>query len=265
MADAAALDKVIDPARRRAGGAAAAGEEPAARHVAGAPGAPGPGARPWVPGCRGGLLVRRCGPRPGPDRHQSRRGAASLSGAADWSEQDTGVADRSPARRAEHGGARALRRALAARRRGRGSLGLALSYAGLGVATGSASVGGHMSYAQSSGVSHAVTAGRALTKDWMDLGPLDDLPEGRPAPDGQGEQRRRPAGRRPPGCPGRRVRRRLRAPVRTAARGVGGGRSGNACLVPLARVGVRPGQRDGAQVRPPTARRSSRCAWRRAA
>jgi nitrite reductase/ring-hydroxylating ferredoxin subunit len=38
-----------------------------------------------------------------------------------------------------------------------------------------------MSYAQSSGVSHAVTAGRALTKDWMDLGPLDDLPEGRPA------------------------------------------------------------------------------------
>ena len=53
--------------------------------------------------------------------------------------------------------------------------------ASLGVATGSAAVGGHMSYAQSSGASHASTAARALTKEWMDLGPLDDLPEGRPA------------------------------------------------------------------------------------
>jgi nitrite reductase/ring-hydroxylating ferredoxin subunit len=38
-----------------------------------------------------------------------------------------------------------------------------------------------MSYAQSSGASHAATAARALTSDWIDLGPLDDLPEGRPA------------------------------------------------------------------------------------
>ena len=38
-----------------------------------------------------------------------------------------------------------------------------------------------MSYAQSSGASHAATAARALTTDWIDLGPLDDLPEGRPA------------------------------------------------------------------------------------
>jgi nitrite reductase/ring-hydroxylating ferredoxin subunit len=55
-----------------------------------------------------------------------------------------------------------------------------LAYAGLGVATGSAAVGGHMSYAQSSGASHAATAARSLTSDWIDLGPLDDLPEGRP-------------------------------------------------------------------------------------
>ena len=38
-----------------------------------------------------------------------------------------------------------------------------------------------MSYAQASGASHSATAARALTTDWIDLGPLDDLPEGRPA------------------------------------------------------------------------------------
>ena len=70
---------------------------------------------------------------------------------------------------------------LAARASGRGGLGRVLSYAGLGLATGSAAIGGHMSYAQSSGVSHAATAARTLTTDWIDLGPLDDLPEGRPA------------------------------------------------------------------------------------
>jgi nitrite reductase/ring-hydroxylating ferredoxin subunit/uncharacterized membrane protein len=107
---------------------------------------------------------------------------ASLSGAADWSVQDAGVRRLGALHASLNTVALGLYvGSLAARRRGRASLGLALSYAGLGVATGSASVGGHMSYAQSSGVSHATTAARALTKDWMDLGPLDDLPEGRPA------------------------------------------------------------------------------------
>jgi nitrite reductase/ring-hydroxylating ferredoxin subunit len=69
---------------------------------------------------------------------------------------------------------------LVARGRGHGVLGRVLSYTGLGLATGSAAVGGHMSYAQSSGASHAATAARALTPDWIDLGPLDDLPDGRP-------------------------------------------------------------------------------------
>jgi nitrite reductase/ring-hydroxylating ferredoxin subunit len=107
---------------------------------------------------------------------------ASLSGAADWSEQDAGVRRLGALHAALNTAALGLYLgSLAARKRGRGSLGLALSYAGLGVATGSAAIGGHMSYAQSSGVSHATTAARALTPDWMDLGPLDDLPEGRPA------------------------------------------------------------------------------------
>jgi nitrite reductase/ring-hydroxylating ferredoxin subunit len=107
---------------------------------------------------------------------------AALAGAADWSEQDVGV------RRlgAVHGVANVAALglyvgSLAARAQGRGTLGRVLSYAGLGIASGGAAIGGHMSFAQSSGVSHSVTAARALTADWIDLGPLDDLPEGRPA------------------------------------------------------------------------------------
>ncbi len=107
---------------------------------------------------------------------------ASLSGAADWSEQDVGVRRLGALHAALNGAALGLYAgSLVARKRDRGALGLVLSYAGLGVATGSAAIGGHMSYAQSSGASHATAAARALTQDWMDLGPLDDLPEGRPA------------------------------------------------------------------------------------
>ena len=107
---------------------------------------------------------------------------ASLSGAADWSQQATGV------RRLGALHAVLIMTALGfyvgslvARGKGRGALGRVLSYTGLGIATGSAAIGGHMSYAQSSGASHAAAAARALTPEWIDLGPLDDLPEGRPA------------------------------------------------------------------------------------
>jgi nitrite reductase/ring-hydroxylating ferredoxin subunit len=107
---------------------------------------------------------------------------ASLSGAADWSEQDTGVRRLGALHATANTVALGLYSgSLVARRRGREGLGLLLSYTALGVATGSAAVGGHMSYAQASGASHATTAARALSQDWMDLGPLDDLPEGRPA------------------------------------------------------------------------------------
>src|SRR4051795_1262674 len=106
---------------------------------------------------------------------------AALAGAADWSDQEAGV------RRL--GALHALLNSaalgcyvgsLVARARGRGGLGRVLAYTGLGLAGSSASIGGHMSYAQSSGVSHSATAARALTSDWMDLGPLDDFPDGRP-------------------------------------------------------------------------------------
>jgi nitrite reductase/ring-hydroxylating ferredoxin subunit len=106
---------------------------------------------------------------------------ASLAGAADWSEQGVGVRRLGAIHALLNTAALGLYTgSLVARGKGHGTLGRVLSYTGLGIATGSASIGGHMSYTQSSGASHAATAARALTTEWIDLGPLDDLPEGRP-------------------------------------------------------------------------------------
>jgi nitrite reductase/ring-hydroxylating ferredoxin subunit len=107
---------------------------------------------------------------------------ASLAGAADWSEADIGVRRLGALHAAANTAALGLYvGSLMARGSGRGALGRVFAYAGLGVAGGSAAIGGHMSYAQSAGVSHSATTARALTTEWIDLGPLDDLPEGRPA------------------------------------------------------------------------------------
>src|SRR4051812_34286691 len=79
---------------------------------------------------------------------------AALSGAADWSEQDIGVRRLGAVHALANTVALGLYvGSLAARARGRDRLGRVLAYAGLGMATGSASIGGHMSYAQSSGTS----------------------------------------------------------------------------------------------------------------
>jgi nitrite reductase/ring-hydroxylating ferredoxin subunit len=107
---------------------------------------------------------------------------ASLAGAADWSEQEAGVRRLGAIHALANTTALGLYvGSLVARGKGRGGLGRLLSYSALGIASGSAAIGGHMSYAQSSGPSHSATAARALSSDWIDLGPLDDLPEGRPA------------------------------------------------------------------------------------
>jgi nitrite reductase/ring-hydroxylating ferredoxin subunit len=105
----------------------------------------------------------------------------ALAGAADWSEAATGVRRLGALHAAANSAALGLYvGSLVARGKGRGALGRGLAYAGLGIAGSSAAIGGHMSYSQSAGVSHSATAARALTSDWIDLGPLDDLPEGRP-------------------------------------------------------------------------------------
>src|SRR3954454_20954439 len=107
---------------------------------------------------------------------------AAMSGSADWSEQEAGVRRLGAIHALLNSAALGLYvGSLVARARGRGGLGRVLAYSGLGLAGSSAAIGGHMSYAQASGASHAATAARALPHDWIDLGPLDALPEGRPA------------------------------------------------------------------------------------
>ncbi|MBB3677865.1 Rieske 2Fe-2S domain-containing protein [Modestobacter versicolor] len=107
---------------------------------------------------------------------------AALAGAADWSEQDDAVRRLGALHAVSNVAALGLYvGSLVARKKGNGGLGRALAYTGLGVASASASIGGHMSYAQSSGANHSVVDARQLTTDWIDLGPLDDLPDGRPA------------------------------------------------------------------------------------
>jgi nitrite reductase/ring-hydroxylating ferredoxin subunit len=106
---------------------------------------------------------------------------AALAGAADWSEQDDAVRRLGALHAVANVAALGLYvGSLVARGKGNGTLGRALAYSGLGLASGSAAIGGHMSYAQSSGANHSVVDARQLTTDWIDLGPLDDLPEGRP-------------------------------------------------------------------------------------
>jgi nitrite reductase/ring-hydroxylating ferredoxin subunit len=106
----------------------------------------------------------------------------ALSGAADWSEQDDAVRRLGAVHAVANSVALGLYvGSLVARAKGNGTLGRLLAYSGLGLAGGSAAIGGHMAYAQSSGPNHSVVVARQLTTDWIDLGPLDDLPEGRPA------------------------------------------------------------------------------------
>jgi nitrite reductase/ring-hydroxylating ferredoxin subunit len=115
----------------------------------------------------------------------------ALAGAADWSEQEVGVRRVGVLHAVLNSAALGLYvGSLVARGRGAGTAGRVLAYAGLALASGSAAVGGHMSYAQSSGASHSAAAARSLTHEWVDLGPLEDLPDGRPvqrAGEGQGE------------------------------------------------------------------------------
>jgi nitrite reductase/ring-hydroxylating ferredoxin subunit/uncharacterized membrane protein len=69
---------------------------------------------------------------------------------------------------------------LAARVRGRHGWGKALGFAGLSAAGASAYLGGHLSYKQGAGVNQAVSDLRRLPDGWQRVGPLQDLPDGRP-------------------------------------------------------------------------------------
>jgi nitrite reductase/ring-hydroxylating ferredoxin subunit len=68
---------------------------------------------------------------------------------------------------------------LAARLRGRGAKGRALSFAGLSVAGLGAFLGGHLAYAQSGGANQAAPEVVRLPEDWTVAGSLSSLPDGR--------------------------------------------------------------------------------------
>lgn len=105
----------------------------------------------------------------------------AAAGAADWSESEIGQQRVGAVHAVMNSAAVALYvSSLIARARGAHRLGRRLAYGGLGLASSSAGIGGHLAYAQGAGVSHASPAARTLSHDWIDLGPLTDIPEGKP-------------------------------------------------------------------------------------
>jgi nitrite reductase/ring-hydroxylating ferredoxin subunit len=104
----------------------------------------------------------------------------ATSGWADWAvahedQQRTGLVHA-----ASNGTAAALYLAALLSRRGGGS-GRALSLAGGLVAGFGAMLGGHLGYRQALGANHAEDVAHIGPADWQDLGPLAELPDGRPA------------------------------------------------------------------------------------
>ncbi|WP_241564614.1 Rieske 2Fe-2S domain-containing protein [Nonomuraea polychroma] len=69
---------------------------------------------------------------------------------------------------------------LIARLRGHERPGKILSFAGLGVGTLGAYLGGHMAYRQAAGANHAPQVSHLVPLGWHDLCPIKDLPDGRP-------------------------------------------------------------------------------------
>lgn len=106
---------------------------------------------------------------------------AAAAGSADWSESEIGQRRVGLVHAAGNSAAMLLyAAALLARARARPGLGRVLGFAGLGVTGAAAGIGGHLAYHQGAGTTHSATSARTLSHDWIDLGPLDDLPEGRP-------------------------------------------------------------------------------------
>lgn len=70
---------------------------------------------------------------------------------------------------------------LVARLSGRRAQGRALAFAGLSVAGAGAYLGGHLSYAQGAGISHAAPEVSRLPEEWTEVSSLSSLPEGKPA------------------------------------------------------------------------------------
>ena len=70
---------------------------------------------------------------------------------------------------------------LVARLAGRHARGRVLAFAGLSLAGAGAYLGGHLSYTQGGGISHAATEVARVPEEWTVVGSLSSLPEGKPA------------------------------------------------------------------------------------
>jgi nitrite reductase/ring-hydroxylating ferredoxin subunit len=104
---------------------------------------------------------------------------AVLAGAVDWSEQHEQQMRVGVVHALANGTAIGLYGAsLAARSETKGK---ALRYAGLAVAGLGALLGGHISFHQAGGANHAEGVPHLVKPGWHDLGPIEELPDGRPA------------------------------------------------------------------------------------
>lgn len=68
----------------------------------------------------------------------------------------------------------------AARKQGRHLAGTGYALLGLSAVGLGGALGGHLAYSQASGVNHAEGAARRAGNDWHDLGPLEEIPAGKP-------------------------------------------------------------------------------------
>jgi nitrite reductase/ring-hydroxylating ferredoxin subunit/uncharacterized membrane protein len=107
---------------------------------------------------------------------------AAAAGLADWSalhqnQQRVGLVHAI----AQTGATLLFGCSLLARASGRRRRGIALAAGGLGTATVGAYLGGYLAHRLGAGASHAEPVGHRAAIGWLDLCPLAELPEGRPA------------------------------------------------------------------------------------
>lgn len=108
-------------------------------------------------------------------------GPAALAGWVDWAEQRPRQARVGLVHAAVNVAAvAAYAGSLRARLRGHGTLGRALGFAGLGIASAGGLLGGHLTYRQAAGVNHAEAVHATAEPGWHWIGMLDDFPVGEP-------------------------------------------------------------------------------------
>jgi nitrite reductase/ring-hydroxylating ferredoxin subunit len=109
-------------------------------------------------------------------------GPAALAGAVDWAELGPEQARVGLGHAALNVlGVACYTASLAARLTGRPLRGRALALAGLTAVAAGGALGGHLAYRQAAGANHAEGIARVLPAGWHEVGPIDELPLGRPA------------------------------------------------------------------------------------